>query len=128
MQLFSRRFAALAAGTLLLAACSADEPTAPLSPDATGPRFAAGGNGNGNGRSSLDLIEDDYAAGLLDKENTNKYRQYAVSAPDKLPSKYRSSTIGKDATYSMVQIAKDWSSLSAATRKETPQCWQPSWA
>jgi hypothetical protein len=117
MQLFSRRFAALAASALLLSACTADEPTAPLVPDA-GPSLAAGGNGGGNGPSSLDLIEDDYAAGLLDKENTNKYRQYAVSAPDKLPAKYRSSAIGKDATYSMVQIAKDWGSLSAATRKE----------
>ena len=109
------RVAAVLAGALLLGAC-ADEPTAPVSAATATPRFAAGGNGNGP--SSLDLIEDDYAAGLIDKENTNRYREYAVSAPEKLPAKYRSSERGKDATYSMVQMAKDWSSLSAATRKE----------
>ena len=102
---------------LLLGACR-DQPTAPIAAEASTPRLAAGGNGNGNGPSSLDLIEDDYASGLLDKENANRYREYAVSAPDKLPSKYRSSERGKDATYSMVQMAKDWSSLSASTRKE----------
>jgi Family of unknown function (DUF6055) len=107
----------LAAGALLLAGC-ADQPTTPLAVSATGARLAAGGDGNRNGKSSLDLIEDDYAEGLIDKENTNRYREYAVSAPDKLPAKYRSSERGKDATWSMVQMATDWSSLSAATRKE----------
>ena len=104
---------------LLLGACR-DEPTAPIAAESATPRFAAGGNGNGNGNgpSSLDLIEDDYAGGLLDKENTNRYREYAVSAPDKLPQKYQSSERGKDATYSMVQMAKEWASLSAATSKE----------
>jgi hypothetical protein len=114
----TRRFAVLAAVALALAGCQ-DQPTAPpaaLLPSATGPRLAAGGNGNG--KSSLDLIEDDYADGLVDKENANRYREYAVSAPDKLPAKYQSAERGKDATYSMVQMAKDWSSLSAATRKE----------
>ena len=113
----SRRLAALAACALVFAACR-DEPTAPSALRATQPSLAAGGNGNGNGASSLDLIEEDYADGLLDKENTNRYREYAVSAPAKLPPKYRSSERGKDATYSMVQMARDWSSLSAATRKE----------
>src|SRR6188768_2233254 len=113
------RVIALLAGALLLGACG-DEPTAPPVTETAAPRFAAGGNGNGNGNgpSSLDLIEDDYAAGLLDKENANRYREYAVSAPDKLPQKYASSERGKDATYSMVQMAKDWGSLSASTRKE----------
>src|SRR5215213_4754283 len=114
---FHTRVFPLLAGALLLAACS-DEPTAPVAAESATPRFAAGGNGNGNGPSSLDLIEDDYAGGLLDKENANRYREYAVSAPQKLPQKYQSSERGKDATYSMVQMAKDWSSLSAATRKE----------
>ena len=113
------RITTLLAGALVLAACSPDVPSSPLQPDAA-PRLAAGGqgNGNGNGVSALDLIEEDYASGLLDKENTNKYREYAVSAPDKLPQKYRTSEKGKDATYSMVQMAKDWASLSAATKKE----------
>ena len=78
----------------------------------------AGGNGNGNGPSSLDLIESDYAIGLLDKDNANRYREYAVDSPDKLPQKYQSTARGKDATYSMVQMAKEWASLSASTRKE----------
>jgi len=102
----SRRLAPLFAGALLLAACQ-DEPTVPISSATVTPRLAAGGNGNGNGPSSLDLIEDDYAIGLLDKDNANRYREYAVSAPDKLPQKYRSSAYGKDATYSMVQMAQE---------------------
>jgi len=114
---FRTRVIPLLVGAFLFAACS-DEPTAPVAAESATPRFAAGGNGNGNGPSSLDLIEDDYAGGLLDKENANRYREYAVSAPQKLPQKYQSSERGKDATYSMVQMAKDWSSLSAATRKE----------
>ncbi|MEO6528533.1 MAG: MXAN_6640 family putative metalloprotease [Gemmatimonadaceae bacterium] len=115
----SHRVTALLAGALLFGACR-DEPTAPLAPESGGPLRSAGGNGNGNaiGKSSLDLIEDDVAEGLLDKENTNRYREYAVSAPAKLPPKYRSTERGKDATYSMVQMAKEWGSLSAATRKE----------
>jgi hypothetical protein len=118
MLLTSRRTAALLAGAFALAAC-ADQPVAPdTASPTTAPRLAAGGQGKGNGKSSLDLIEEDYAGGLLDKENTNRYRQYAVSAPEKLPPKYRSNEVGKDATYSMVQIARDWGSLSAATRKE----------
>ena len=67
----------------------------------------------GEAKSSLDLIEDDYAAGLLDRDNASRYRQYAVSAPGKLPAKYRSAAIGKDATLSMVQIAREWDQLSA---------------
>ncbi len=69
-------------------------------------------------KSPLDLIEDDVDAGLLDKNNACLYREYAVSSPDKLPAKYRSRVPGKDATYSMVQIARSWNELSAATRKE----------
>jgi hypothetical protein len=112
----TRTAAVLLAG--VLTAC-ADQPTAPVATAGPAPRLAAaGGEGNGNGRSSLDLIEDDFDAGLLDRENVNRYREYAVSAPDRLPTKYRSSSVGKDATYSMVQLAKDWSTLSAATRKE----------
>jgi hypothetical protein len=113
-----RRPAALAAIALLLGAC-ADQPVAPLAPGGSPPRLAAGGQPhNAGGLSSLDLIEADRDLGVLDKENTNRYREYAVSAPEKLPAKYRSSEKGKDATYSMVQLAKEWSSLSAATRKE----------
>jgi len=113
----TRTAAVLVAG--VLTAC-ADQPTAPIAASGPAPRLAtAGSNGNnGNGRSSLDLIEDDFDAGLLDRENVNRYREYAVSAPDRLPTKYRGAGVGKDATYSMVQLAKDWSTLSAATRKE----------
>jgi Family of unknown function (DUF6055) len=82
------------------------------------PELAAGGQGNGNGPTSLDLIEGDYDTGLLDRENANRYRQYAVSAPDKLPSKYRSMVRGKDATYSMLLLARDWDRLSSATKQE----------
>ena len=117
MSLSLRRITALLACAFVAAAC-ADQPTEPLASAAVSPRLAAGGNGVGNGKSSLDLIEDDFAGGLLDKENTNRYREYAVSAPERLPAKYRSSERGKDATYSMVEMAKDWESLSAATKKE----------
>jgi hypothetical protein len=107
----------LLAGALALGAC-ADQPTAPLSDAGSTPRLAAGGQGNGSGKSSLEMIEEDYAGGLVDKENANRYREYAVSAPSKLPAKYRSTEKGKDATYSMVQLALDWGSLSEPTRKE----------
>jgi len=117
----STRTTALLAGVLFLGACQ-DEPTAPIAAAPTTPQLAAGGNGGGNGnangRSSLELIEDDFADGLIDKNNVNRYREYAVSAPSKLPRKYQTSERGKDATYSMVQMAKDWASLSEATKKE----------
>ena len=75
-------------------------------------------NKGNDGKASLDLIEDDVANGLLDKDNANRYREYAVSAPVKLPQKYQSSEKGKDATYSMLQMAKEWGQLSASTKKE----------
>ena len=120
MQHFTPRVSAVLAGALLLVAC-ADEPTAPVSAESSTPRPAAStGNayGKANGPSSLDLIEEDFAGGLLDKENGNRYRAYAVFAPERLPRKYQSSERGKDATYSMVQLAKDWETLSKATQKE----------
>lgn len=101
---------------LAVVACSKDTTTAPESRPR--PSFAAGGQGNGNGQTSLDLIEQDYADGLLDKNNANRYRAYAVDAPDRLPSKYKATAIGKDATYSMIQMALDWDQLSASTRQE----------
>jgi hypothetical protein len=103
---------------LALAACS-DEPQpliGPLSPSSPGPSFVA--QSGGNGKSSLDLIEDDYAAGALDKENANRYRSYAVFAPEKLPQKYRSTVVGKDATESMVRQALDWDGLSKSTQQD----------
>jgi hypothetical protein len=102
---------------LILVAC-ADESqplTGPAS-SSVSPSFAA--QGGGNGKSSLDLVEDDYAAGSIDKENANRYRSYAVFAPEKLPQKYRSSVIGKDATESMVRQALDWDGLSKSTQQE----------
>lgn len=108
------RFASLA-GIVLLSACTDTEPAAPT---ITRPSFAAGGQGNGNGPTSLDLIEGDYTAGLLDRNNANRYRQYAVSAAEKLPAKYRSTAIGKDATWSMLQMALEWDNLSAPTQQE----------
>lgn len=100
---------------LSLTGCTDSDPAAP---GTVRPSFAAGGQGNGNDKTSLDLIEDDYTAGLLDKNNANRYREYAVSAPDRLPSKYKSSAIGKDATYSMIQMAREWDGLSASTQQE----------
>ncbi|MGH7519769.1 MAG: MXAN_6640 family putative metalloprotease [Gemmatimonadales bacterium] len=102
---------------VLLATLAACADRAPSAPDAR-PSFAAGGQGNGNGKTSLDLIEDDYSSGLLDRNNANRYRQYAVSAAEKLPSKYRSDAIGKDATWSMLQMELDWDKLSASTQQE----------
>lgn len=114
---FAKRLGGLATLLLLagIAACAdrSDDVTAP----ANSPQFAAGGQA-ADEPSALDLIEQDYGAGLLDKENANKYRGYAVLAPDKLPAKYRTNVIGKDATYSMVQLAKDWDDLSASAKSE----------
>lgn len=103
----------------LLVGCT-DEPqriTGPFSPSSGAPTFAAG-QGGGNGKTSLDLIEDDYTIGAIDKENANRYRSYAVFAPEKLPQKYRSTVVGKDATESMVRQALDWDGLSKSTQQE----------
>lgn len=99
-----------------VAACADSDPATP----ATHPSFSAGGQGNrgGNDKTSLDLIEADYGSGLLDRNNANRYRQYAVSATEKLPAKYRSTAIGKDATYSMLQMELDWDQLSGSTQQE----------
>jgi uncharacterized protein DUF6055 len=99
---------------LAVVGCTDHDSTAPGTP----PAFAAGGQGNGNGKTSLDLVEDDYSRGLIDRNNANRYRQYAVSAVEKLPSKYRSDVVGKDATWSMLQLELDWDELSASTQQE----------
>jgi len=111
------------AGSFLLlvvavAACS-DSPESITSPSrSTGPAVFAAAQGNGNGKTSLDLIEDDYAAGAIDKDNANRYRAYAVLATEKLPQKYKSAVIGKDATESMVRQALEWDGLSKSTQQE----------
>ena len=97
----------------VLGAC-VDEPEQVTGPDSS-PSFAAQ---QSSGKSSLELIEEDYDGGLLDKDNANRYRQYAVSAPEKLPAKYRTAEIGKDATYSMVQLAREFDSLSTQAKAE----------
>jgi hypothetical protein len=101
----------------MFAACS-DEPQfiTGLSSSTATPVFAA--QGGGNSKSSLDLVEDDYSGGAIDKDNANRYRSYAVFAPEKLPQKYRSAAIGKDATESMVRQALDWDGLSKSTQQE----------
>ncbi|MEK6756454.1 MAG: MXAN_6640 family putative metalloprotease [Bacteroidota bacterium] len=101
--------------SLLFLSCSRQD--SPVSPQhsAVPPGFLAK---VGEGRSSLDLIEDDYANGLLDKNNANIYREYAVSAPDRLPPKYRTDEKGKDATYSMLRMALEWNDLSKSTQQE----------
>ena len=104
----------LSLALLALIGCAGEDATAP----GNRPSFAAGGQGNGNGKTSLDLIEGDYDSGLIDRNNANRYRQYAVSAPEKLPAKYRSDVIGKDASYSMLQMALEWDKLSATTQQE----------
>ncbi|MDF1505291.1 MXAN_6640 family putative metalloprotease [Roseisolibacter sp. H3M3-2] len=102
----------------LLAAC-ADDARAPLAPDDSAPRLAASpGQERQAAKTSLELIEDDWEGGALDRDNANRYRAYALMAPEKLPSKYRSAARGKDATPSMVEMARDWSALSEPTKKE----------
>ncbi len=103
-----------------LAACSdSSDPIAGPSRSTGAPVFAA--VQGGNGKSSLDLIEEDYAAGALDKDNANRYRAYAVLAEEKLPQKYKSAAIGKDATESMVRQVLEWDGLSKSTQQEILQ-------
>ena len=71
--------------------------------------------------TSLDLIEQDYQTGIIDRNNANRYRTYAVFAPARLPAKYRTGVIGKDATWSMVQLAKEFNQLSAPAQQEILQ-------
>jgi hypothetical protein len=111
----SRRIELVAAMVLAVAACTdlPNEPSARTAPPSGAARAALQG---GNGKTSLELVEDDYAGGVLDRQNANIYREAALSDPSKLPAKYRSAVIGKDATYSLVQMARDWSSLSKSTQ------------
>jgi len=103
---------------LTLAACAdlPNEPSRPAVPTAIN-AGRAGAPGPAD-KTSLDLIEDDYTAGAIDKQRANIYREQAISAPGKLPAKYRSSARGKDATASLVRMAQEWSSLSKATQQE----------
>lgn len=112
----SRRIDLVAAVVLAAAACTdlPNEPSARTAPPTGAARAALQG---GNGKTSLELVEDDYAGGALDKQNANIYREAALSDPGKLPAKYRSAVIGKDATYSLVQMAREWSSLSKSTQQ-----------
>ena len=112
-----RTWLVYAVPVVVLAACTdlPNEPTAPGAPPAAS--TAKGAAQAPAGKTSLELIEDDVSAGALDRQNANIYREAALSNPSKLPSKYRSSAKGKDATYSLVQMAKDWSSLSSATKE-----------
>jgi Family of unknown function (DUF6055) len=112
------RFSSLLLLGAALAACSdaRDPITGP--PRTTGAPVFAATQGGGNGKTSLDLVEEDYDAGALDKENANRYRTYAVLAPEKLPQKYKSTVIGKDATESMRRQALEWDGLSKSTQQE----------
>jgi hypothetical protein len=101
-----------------VAACSDASQSIAGPSRATGASFLASAQGGGNGKSSLDLIEDDYTAGALDKDNANRYRAYAVLAQGKLPQKYKSAAIGKDATGSMMRQALEWDGLSKSTQQE----------
>ena len=92
-----------------------NEPTTPAAPRTVSVSPVA--MQGGNGKTSLELVEDDYSGGALDKQNANVYREAALSDPTQLPAKYRSSVIGKDATYSLVQMAREWSSLSKSTQQ-----------
>lgn len=102
----------------VVAACT-DLPNEPrmatVPPEASAAR---GGAQGANARTSLDLIEDDVVSGALDKQNANIYREAALSDPSMLPAKYQSTAKGKDATPSLVQMAKDWASLSKSTQQD----------
>jgi hypothetical protein len=110
--------ARLLAVVVTLAACTdlPNEPSAPRAPAL--PSAASPAAQGGGGKSALELIEADYASGLLDRNNANLYREQAVSAPGRLPAKYRSAARGKDATYSLVLLAREWGTLSKATQDE----------
>ena len=112
-----RNTSLLLLGAVLVACSDVPEPiTGPSS--ATRAPLLAASQGIGNNKSSLEIVEEDYTLGAIDKENVNRYRAYAVHAPEKLPQKYRSTAIGKDATESMVRQALDWDGLSKATQQE----------
>lgn len=111
-----RRPLLVAIGAAIGACAEAPTSATPSAPVAVAPVFAAAQGGGG--KSALDLIEDDYSTGLLDRDNVNRFRAYAVHAPAKLPAKYRTAAIGKDATPSMLRQALDWDGLSKATQQE----------
>ena len=105
----------------VLAACNDASQSIAGPSRSPGSPLLASTQGGGNGKSSLELIEDDYDAGAIDKENANRYRAYAVLAQEKLPQKYKSVVIGKDATESMTRQALEWDGLSKSTQQEILQ-------
>ena len=114
---YSRHARIAAVSVIFLAACT-DLPSEPARTAARTPVAARGPSPGVGGKSSLDLIEADYAAGAIDKPHVNIYREQAISAPEKLPAKYRSSAKSKGATASLARMAQDWSSLSTATQEQ----------
>jgi hypothetical protein len=112
------RLVGLVASLVLVVAACTDTPNEPSARATNLPGAVRAAAQGGNGKTSLDLVEDDYAAGALDKQNANIYRETALNDPTRLPAKYRSSAVGKDATYSLVQMAREWRSLSKSTQQQ----------
>ena len=113
-----RRWMTRGVAVVVVAAACTDMPNEPQ-PNSrpAAPAAARNGTQGANNKTSLELIESDLASGALDKQNGNIYREAALSNPSKLPARYRSTAKGKDATYSLVQMAKDWGSLSKSTQE-----------
>ncbi len=67
--------------------------------------------------SSLHLINKARSAGLIDEETSIVYKSWTLFAPDKLPSKYRSTFLTKCGTPVVREVERDLAKLSPSGKK-----------
>jgi len=66
---------------------------------------------------SLTLIDDDYQAGIIDKETATRYKAYAMFDRARLPSKYASDE-PSDPTMTFLELRREFLSFSDGLRAE----------
>ncbi|MBW3662146.1 MAG: DNRLRE domain-containing protein [Actinobacteria bacterium] len=71
----------------------------------------------GNGLSAAERVEADHQAGILDQDDRALYGVYALTNPDRLPDRYRTTDMGElDADQAGMQFLQSWDDLTQATR------------
>lgn len=68
--------------------------------------------------SSVSLIQEDVAKGKLDKETGLVYQVYALFDQERLPAEYRSEVIIPSGSSIMVEVRRNWDSLSKETKEK----------
>ena len=80
------------------------------------PPTARGDAKDGTSPPSIMLIEQAYQAGRIDLDTAAMYKVFSVFDPQKLPPEYQSPTPAKCATTVLLEVARNWQILKAATK------------